>query len=331
MPPSTTISAPVMKRASSDARNSTALAVSRPSPANPRGMRFARLLRSASTSPPARCLARRVSTIGVCSWPGITAFTRMFFGAYCTATTPESWIKPALVAAQATCAAPLQRMPDAEAMLTIAPPPCFSITGSTYLQPRNTLFRLWFTCASNTSSDISTGPPGAEPPTLFTRMSMRPKCARHASTMAATDLPLVTSQTCVAMPGAFATVSSMLFASRSAANTLAPSSTNRTVVARPLPQPGPTDPAPAMSATLPLSLEPIQALRIVDEHRLAFRFAGRRFGERVNEIAVVGDFVEVRMRPVGAPHGAIAELGDELALEGVCVFPRRLVFGDALG
>ena len=35
MPPSTTISAPVTKRASSEARNSAALAVSRPSPMKP--------------------------------------------------------------------------------------------------------------------------------------------------------------------------------------------------------------------------------------------------------------------------------------------------------
>ena len=37
MPPSTTISVPVTKRASSEARNSAALAVSRPSPAKPTG------------------------------------------------------------------------------------------------------------------------------------------------------------------------------------------------------------------------------------------------------------------------------------------------------
>src|SRR3954468_22166586 len=331
MPPSTTISAPVMKRASSEARKSTALAVSRPSPANPSGMRLTRLLSSASTSPPARCFARRVSTMGVCSWPGTTLFTRMFLGAYCTATTRESWITPALVAAYATCAEPLQRMPDAEAMLTIAPPPCFSITGSTYLQPRNTLFRLKFTCASNTSSDISTGPPAAEPPTLFTRMSMRPKRFMHVSTMARTSVPFVTSQTCVAMPGAFASVSSMLFASRSTAKTCAPSSTKRTVVERPLPQPGPTEPAPAMIATLPLSREPIETPRIVDEHRLALGFGGCSLRERVDEIAVVRHFVEVRMRPVGAPHGAIAELGDELALEGARVGPRGLLSRYPLG
>ena len=70
MPPSTTISVPVMKRASSEARNRTAAAVSRPSPMKPSGMRATRDFSKASTSPPVRCLASRVSTIGVCIWPG---------------------------------------------------------------------------------------------------------------------------------------------------------------------------------------------------------------------------------------------------------------------
>src|SRR5467141_1164409 len=73
-----------------------------------------------------------------------------------------------------TCALPVKRRPEVEAMLTIAPPPCFSITGSTCLQTRNTLFRLKSTCAFQTSSDISTGPPAAEPPTLLTSTSIRP-------------------------------------------------------------------------------------------------------------------------------------------------------------
>ncbi len=99
MPPSTMISVPVTKRASSDARNSAALAVSRPSPMNPNGMRATRDCRSFSTSPPVRCLASRASTIGVCNWPGTTVFTRMPLLAYCTATTRDNWITPAFEAA----------------------------------------------------------------------------------------------------------------------------------------------------------------------------------------------------------------------------------------
>ena len=60
-------------------------------------------------------------------------------------------------------------------MLTMAPPPCRSITGSTCLQVRNTLLRLKSSCASQTSSrHFRPGRPRAEPPTLFTSTSMRP-------------------------------------------------------------------------------------------------------------------------------------------------------------
>ena len=50
-------------------------------------------------SPPVLCLASRASTIGVCSCPGTTVFTRMPRDAYCAATTRESWMTPAFVAA----------------------------------------------------------------------------------------------------------------------------------------------------------------------------------------------------------------------------------------
>ena len=54
IPPSTTISVPVMKRASSDARNSAALAVSIPSPMNGMGIRACRCFSTSSTLPPVR-------------------------------------------------------------------------------------------------------------------------------------------------------------------------------------------------------------------------------------------------------------------------------------
>src|SRR5664279_2963918 len=78
-------------------------------------------------------------------------------------------------------------MPEVEPRLTIAPPPCASITGSTCLQVRNTLLRLESICASQTSSVISTGPPWAEPPTLLTSTSMRPNRLTQAATVAACD------------------------------------------------------------------------------------------------------------------------------------------------
>src|SRR5437868_7728902 len=80
--------------------------------------------------------------------------------------------------------------------------------------------------------------------------------------MAPTAALSVTSQTCVAMPGALSTVSFSASALRSTAKTRAPSSTKRAVVARPLPQPGPTQPAPVTIAILSLSREPIAAARV---------------------------------------------------------------------
>src|SRR3954469_20322864 len=216
-------------------------------------------------------------------------------------------------------------------MLTMLPPPWRSITGSTCLQARNTLLRFRSTWASHTSSLISTGPPGAEPPTLFTTTSMRPQRSRHAATICATPRASVTSQVCVATPGALSTVSRSAAASRSTANTFAPSSTKRTVVARPLPQPGPTEPAPLTSATLSLRRKAIQALRIVDQQALALGLARRHVGDEIHEIAVVWHFGEIRMRPVAAPESAIAELGDEFPCEGRCVWPGRALARNALG
>src|SRR5882672_813621 len=113
--------------------------------------------------------------------------------AYWTASTRDSCITPALVAAYATCAEPVQRSPDVDAMLTMAPDFCRSMMGSTYLQVRKTLLRLESTCESHTSSAISTGPPAAEPPTLFTSTSTLPQRFVQASTIAATALASVTS------------------------------------------------------------------------------------------------------------------------------------------
>src|SRR6266849_6561427 len=258
MPPSTTISVPVVKRASSEARNSAACAVSRPSPMNPSGMRARRCLRRASTSPPVRCLASRASTIGVCNWPGITVFTRMLCLAYCTATTRENWITPALVAAYATCGEPLKRIPEAEEILTMAPPFCRTMTGRTYLQARNTVLRLESSWRCQASSGNSTGPPAAEPPTLLTRTSIRSWAFTQASTMAETALLSVALHRWdVISPPASRTrsmVSRIESASRSTAKTLAPSRAKITAMARPLPQPGPTQPAPTTIATLPSSL-----------------------------------------------------------------------------
>src|SRR5882724_12477538 len=133
------------------------------------------------------------------------------------------------------------------------------------------------------------------------------------------------------MPGAFSTVSFSPAMSRSTANPFAPSSTKRTTGARPFPQPGPTEPAPVTIATLSLSLEPIEALRVVDEERPTLGLARRHVGDEVDEIAVVRDLLQVRVRPVGAPHRAVAGFLDQLAGKRRGIFPRRALPRDALG
>src|SRR5262245_64183486 len=153
----------------------------------------------------------------------------------------------------------------------------------------------------------------------------------------------VTSHRWVAIaPPAFftpSTVSRSRSASRSTANTFAPSSPKPTAVARPLPQPGPTEPAPVTIATLPSSRriiagsfpETVEAERVVDQQRLALFFGRRDLGEQVHQHAVVGDRGEVGVRPVAAPEAALAELGDQRPREGARVAPRRGLPRDALG
>src|SRR6476469_6242967 len=113
------------------------------------------------------------------------------------------------------------------------------------------------------------------------------------------------------MPGACSIVSRSAAASRSTANTFAPSSTKRAVVARPLPQPGPIEPAPVTIATLSLSRKAIEAPRIVDQQARALGLAPRHAGDEIGEIAVVRHFGEIGMRPVASPEHAIAELRDQ--------------------
>src|SRR5690348_7404697 len=123
----------------------------------------------------------------------------------------------------------------------------------------------------------------------------------------------------------------MLSALRSTAKIFAPSSAKRTAVARPFPQPGPTDPAPVMIATFPSRRrfigrsfpKPVEVQRIVDQKGFALFLRRRNFGEQVDQHAVVGYGREVRVRPVAAPEAAVSDFSDELAREGNRVFPGR--------
>src|ERR1043165_4563540 len=161
-------------------------------------------------------------------------------------------------------------------------------------------------------------------------MSSRPKCSTQASTIAFTALPSVTSQEWLFKDESFSSVPRSRSGSRSTAKTLAPSAAKRTARARPLPQPGPTEPAPVTIATLPLSLEAIEARRVVDQERLALLLRGRDLGEVVDHHAVVRNLLQVRMRPVGAPDGLRRKLLDQLSREGNRVLPGRRLPGDPL-
>src|SRR5258706_6785852 len=86
----------------------------------------------------------------------------------------------------------------------------------------------------------------------------------HASTMAETALLSVASHwwDMISPPAssALSTVSRIESASRSTAKILAPSRAKIAAMARPLPQPGPTQPAPTTIATLPSSLPAIGSI-----------------------------------------------------------------------
>src|SRR6478736_5443260 len=101
---------------------------------------------------------------------------------------------------------------------------------------------------------------------------MRPNASRHASIIALTEALGVTSHSCALMvPPNSATRSSVSFIDSpflSTAKTLAPSRANSTAVARPLPQPGPMQPAPVTRATLSCRRPGIGLLRTFEAEPL---------------------------------------------------------------
>ena len=145
----------------------------------------------------------------------------------------------------------------------MAPAPCASMIGSAHFVVRKALVRLKSSCAAQSSSLSSTGPPGTEPPTLFTSTWRPPQRSATAGITRATWAPSVTSAVSTAQtPPSDAMISRVASAaagSRSSAMTRAPSRAKSTAVARPLPQPGPTEPAPVINATLP-SRRPVMPL-----------------------------------------------------------------------
>src|ERR1700675_1422455 len=96
------------------------------------------------------------------------------------------------------------------------------------------------------------------------RMSMRPNLLRQGSVLAPTCVSSRTSQTCVAISPSLppaAAVSVIASGFLSTAKTFAPSRANSTAAARPLPQPGPMQPAPVISATFPSTRPVIKRFR----------------------------------------------------------------------
>src|SRR5918996_813906 len=122
---------------------------------------------------------------------------------------------------------------------------------------------FWFTSVtrSQSASSVVTVPPVRAIPTLLTRTSIRPNAAMQASTIALTLSALDTSAAWVAhaprSPSMVPLVSPAASRFRSIPNPWAPSRANSTAVALPLPQPGPIEPAPVISATLSLRRSPI--------------------------------------------------------------------------
>src|SRR6266436_5149889 len=117
-PPSTTNDAPVIKDASSEARNSTVLAISSASPIRPSGCAAPWTRRKSS----ARSLPRS-SGARVLIAPGQTQFTLMLCFAFSSAAERVRLITPALAALYDDIPQS-PRVPEIDAVLTIAPPPC---------------------------------------------------------------------------------------------------------------------------------------------------------------------------------------------------------------
>ena len=142
----------------------------------------------------------------------------------------------------------------------ITPLSCSRITGSTCFDVRNTLFRFTSMIRCQFSSLRCVGPASPMPiPTLLCRMSIRPNCDRHASTIATQSTSRAASASNDdAVPPSPAIIDCVCRAdsrSRSTSSTFAPSRANRIAVARPFPivSPG-VCPAPTTIATFPSSL-----------------------------------------------------------------------------
>src|SRR5262249_45234383 len=150
-PPSTGMTCPVTWEAPSEQRKTTTSAASSGSHQRPSG----------TTDNIAACLSAGSDLIrsvrGVWTNPGATAFTRIPWVAYCSAADLVRPDTPCLLATLAIGPATPTR-PTAEPLFTIAPPPRFNISGTSYFMQSQTPVRLAAITRCQSSSLVSTTP-----------------------------------------------------------------------------------------------------------------------------------------------------------------------------
>ena len=165
------------------------------------------------------------------------------------------------------------RMPKVPPTFTTLPPPCSIMAGITARMVLKQPVMFSSTMSLNSSVVVSHPvlPMGPEPPATFTRMSMRPNCARAARASASVWSGSVRSQrtTMAGTPLARAACAtgSMAAVSRPASTRAQPSSAKASVTAAPMPLAG-----PVITATLFLSLRSMGFfLRSRDQNNLLAR------------------------------------------------------------
>jgi hypothetical protein len=168
---------PVTNRARSEQRNTTTSATSSGAPIRASGV-FSRKASIRSGN----IFSGSVSLVSII--PGETAFTRTV-GAYSKAATAVSATIPAL--ADAYGASPADgRVPEIDAVLTIAPPPASAISGAAARIPLNTPVRCTPTMSPHASGVYMCKGPKNEVPALLNITSSPPIAAAAWFTICAT-------------------------------------------------------------------------------------------------------------------------------------------------
>jgi hypothetical protein len=146
---------------------------------------------------------------------------------------------------------------EVEAALTMAPP-LRSRSGKASRQHRKVLVRLLVITWLKASSEVSTVWVVRRMPAMLIKASSRPSCptksANRALTAASSETDMVLARAIPPKAAAWSARAMVSFSPallRSAPRTFAPSATNRSTTARPMP-----DPAPVTITRLPSNLDP---------------------------------------------------------------------------